>query len=231
MGKNKEESIISPGTFSGRLKKEQHANTNFFPSLPLSPLPPSLPYLQVRPPQLVGAGKKFEGALIEQIALDGLGLGLGVQVPEPGLEGVGVAGDFLKRRREGGVSGMSCGQPEPCIEEGVRVRSMLGSGQPFILLEGWCCLLLLDLLIFLRTIITIITITYLLHVRPSLLASSLVHPTQNVPPQTPRLVRPPAVPGSRRSCRRRPPCCLCGCVASRGSKGEICVVILPGVEA
>ena len=79
------------------------------PPCPSPSLPLSLPHLQIRPPQLVGPRQKLEGALIKQVALDGLGLCLGVEVPEPALEGVGVAGDFLVEEGRGGEGGREDG--------------------------------------------------------------------------------------------------------------------------
>lgn len=61
--------------------------------LPLHRRPP---LLQIGLPELVGAGQELEGALVEEVALGGSGLRLGLQVPQPRLERVGVSRDLLR---------------------------------------------------------------------------------------------------------------------------------------
>ncbi len=51
--------------------------------------------LQVGVPELVGARQELEGALVEQVALYGAGLRLGLQVAQPRLERVRVPRDLL----------------------------------------------------------------------------------------------------------------------------------------
>lgn len=53
------------------------------------------PLLEVGLPEFVGAWQELEGALVEEVALGGAGLRLGLQVAQPRLERVRVARDLL----------------------------------------------------------------------------------------------------------------------------------------